>query len=487
MTWDFERAAAKKTILVAGNFNILHPGHIRLLRFAKECGEHLIVAVNADSLISQDGYLDEQHRLEVVASLEFVDDAFISTQPVQSLIKVIKPWAVVKGSEHENKYNPEKEVLEEIGGKLIFCSGNSRYRSFSFLKSSANHVPIDPNLANGYLQRHGTNIARLKSIVGNFEKKNIIVIGDTIVDQYVQCTAVGMSQEDPTIVVTPDESKLFIGGAGIVAAHAKRLGACKVDYLSVVGPDKYGTFVCDTLTQYGVTPHLFKDDTRPTSLKTRYRVGSKTMLRVNDLRSHEINESLRNSIIDLVNERMGKVDLLLFSDFNYGILPQSLVDQLMQMTKQQDVMVAADSQTSSQVGDISRFVDCDLLTPTEREVRVALKNDKDGLVVLAKKLTDIARCKNLLITLAEEGVLIHRPESSHSWENDRIKALSTAVSDPAGAGDCLFITAALALTCGATIWEAAFLGSVAAACQVSTVGNQPLESDKLMIAIDKFT
>ena len=69
----------RKVVLVSGNFNILHPGHVRLLRFAKECGETLVVAVNSDQIIKNPEYLNEEHRLEVISSLEYVVQAFINT------------------------------------------------------------------------------------------------------------------------------------------------------------------------------------------------------------------------------------------------------------------------------------------------------------------------------------------------------------------------------------------------------------------------
>ncbi len=86
-----------KTVLVSGNFNILHPGHVRLLRFAKECGDLLIVAVNSDERLNNPDYIEQAHRLEVISSLEYVDHAFINSQPVDALIKQLKPLAVVKG------------------------------------------------------------------------------------------------------------------------------------------------------------------------------------------------------------------------------------------------------------------------------------------------------------------------------------------------------------------------------------------------------
>jgi rfaE bifunctional protein kinase chain/domain len=473
-----------KIVLVSGNFNILHPGHIRFLRFAKDCGDTLIVAVNSDQQINNSDYLDQQHRLEVVSSLEFVDHAFIREGTIEELIQIIRPWAVVKGKEYENTYNPEKAILAELGGKLIFSSGSSQHSSQSYLGNKSPKLDVQPEKLNGYLKRHNISQQRVFQIIDEISNKKVLVIGDTIVDQYVQCNAVGMSQEDPTIVVTPDETRFFLGGAGIVAGHARSMGASEVSFFSVVGHDEQAAFVRRQLQDYNVTPYVFEDDTRPTTLKTRYRVGNKTLLRVNQVRSHEISESLQETITVKLKAAMSDADVLLFSDFNYGALPANLVQVITEYGKDSSVIMAADSQTSSQVGDISRFKNMHLLTPTEREVRVALKNDKDGLVVLAQKLTEQSCCQNLLITLADEGLFIHHPVSPGHWDNDRIGALAAGAIDPAGAGDCLFAATVLAMASGANIWEASFVGSVAAACQVRNVGNNPIDAKRFKRALD---
>lgn len=74
-----------------------------------------------------------------------------------------------------------------------------------------------------------------------------------------------MSQEDPTIVVTPLSTKKFIGGASIVAAHAKTLGA-NVSYISVLGEDENYTFIENYLKNLNISAKLYKDNTRPTTL-----------------------------------------------------------------------------------------------------------------------------------------------------------------------------------------------------------------------------
>ena len=85
------------TVFVSGSFNILHPGHLRLLRFAKSCGSHLTVAVNSDRLAAHEAYVPQHLRLEVVRSNSYVDEVILLDEPVTDLISRLKPAIVVKG------------------------------------------------------------------------------------------------------------------------------------------------------------------------------------------------------------------------------------------------------------------------------------------------------------------------------------------------------------------------------------------------------
>ena len=143
--------------------------------------------------------------------------------------------------------------------------------------------------------------------------------------------------------------------------------------------------------------------------------------------------------------------------------------------------MAADSQSSSQMGDISRFHGMNLLTPTEREARISTRNREDGLIVLAEQLRQQSSAHNILLKLGEEGLIIHTSNNKASgWLTDRVNALNTSAKDVAGAGDSLLITSAMTLASGGSIWEAACLGSLAAAIQVGKVGNMPLHMDELL-------
>lgn len=469
-----------RVVFVSGNFNILHPGHLRLLRFARECGDYLLVGVLDQT--SSRSYLPEDLRLESVQSINWVNRAFLLRDLPEQFIEALQPAIVVKGKEHENQHNPEAEVVARYGGKLLFSSGDLTFSSIDLMRHEWSEFnPSTIRTPSDYLARHNITPEAAIEALQRMEGLRVCVIGDIIVDEYITCDPIGMSQEDPTIVVVPIHNEKFVGGAGIVAAHAKGLGA-QVRFFSVYGADETACYVRKTIASYNVDAHIHEDNSRPTTLKQRFRAANKTLLRVNHLRQHEINADLREMLLRDIVAALDDADLVIFSDFSYGTLPQSLVERIVAECSQRGIMMAADSQSSSQIGDISRFHGMAMITPTEREARLAVQDFDSGLVVLAEKLKQQTSAKNVVITLGSEGVLIH--PSSEDWTTDRLPALNTAPKDVAGAGDSFLITAAMTLVRGGNIWMAAYLGSLAAACQVGYVGNIPLSRQELMAEIN---
>lgn len=473
-----------RTVFVSGHFNVLHPGHLRLLRFAKEYGDKLIVAVESDRMAAAAAHVPEKLRLEGVQSNSWVDEAFIIDEPVAAVIARLRPQVVVKGKEHESSHNPERAVLEQYGGRLLFSSGETVFSSLDLIrKEFREYDRRSIGLPLEFMARHKISGGRLTQLIENFSRLKVCVLGDLIVDEYITCQPLGMSQEDPTIVVTPIDSTRFVGGAGIVAAHAAGLGA-SVRFISVTGADATREFAEHGLTEAGVRASLLIDDSRPTTLKQRFRSKGKSLLRVSHLHQGAISLSLQNRILNELEKQLDDIDVLVFSDFNYGSLPQSLVDKIIPMARSRDVLLAADSQSSSQVGDISRFRGMDLLTPTEREARISMRNHEAGLVVLAEQLRKQADARNVLLKLGEEGLLIHAGDGQKGgWLTDRVGALNSAAKDVAGAGDSLLIASALAMASGGSVWEAACLGSIAAAVQVGRVGNVPIKASELMLEL----
>jgi len=473
----------KKIVFVSGNFNIVHPGHLRLLRFAAQCGDILVVGVQADTL-TQTTLLPQMLRLEGVQSTSWVKYAFILRDAPEIFIRHLKPDVVVKGQEHENQFNPELAVVDSYGGKLLFSSGEASFSSLDLLRDEFKNLKFSTIVKpKDFLSRHGFSLLDLRKTVHKMKGLKVVVIGETIVDEYITCDPLGMSQEDPTIAVTPIAKDRFVGGAGIVSAHARGFGA-EVHFFSVVGKDEPAEFVRQSLKKYGVKSYIYEDESRPTIRKERFRAQGKTLLRVNHFHQHPINLSIQKKIIRNLTDILDDTKLLIFSDFNYGILPQSLVDEIIALAQAKNVMIVADSQASSQIGYVSRFHDAFLLTPTEREARISVGDFNAGLIVLAEMLRSKARAQNILLTLGAEGLIIHAPMSSkEKWLTDRLPAMNASPKDVSGAGDSLLTCASMALAVGADIWQAAYLGSIAAACQLSRIGNIPLTANELMVEI----
>ena len=465
-----------KLVFVSGSFNVIHPGHQRLLRFAKECGDRLIVGVYSDKMAGLAAHISEELRLEGVRANSWVDEAFLIEDSVIKSIDKLKPDIVIKGKEHESRFNPEIEPLSKYGGSLIFSSGESLFSSADILRREFNNdVSQDLVLPKEYCKRHNISKNSLINLVEKFNKLRICVIGDLIIDEYIECQPLGMSQEDPTLVVTPVDRKKFIGGAGIVAAHGVGLGA-KAQIFSVIGNDELGRLAKEKLQSYGVHENLLIDDNRPTTHKEKYRSNNRSLLRVSKLYQGTISKELSENLISKIEEQIKDFDLIIFSDFNYGCISNDTIKQISQMATKNNVLMIADSQSSSQIGNISRFKSMDLITPTEIEARISLGNKEDGLVILAEELRKESLAKNILLKLGSDGLLIHAYNSNkEEFETDRLGVFNKSPIDISGAGDSLLVCCGLALASGGNIFDAALLGSLAASVQVGRIGNTPIK------------
>ncbi len=469
----------KRIVFVSGNFNIVHPGHLRLLQFAADCGDFLVVGVTDDVLPAIT--VPAELRLEGVKAIGIVGYAFLLKESPEAFIAKLKPSVVVKGKEYEDRRNSERSAVASYGGRLLFGSGEVRFSSLDLLQReffetnfSSIRKPVD------FPRRHGFGFEDLVKVVRRFVDLRVVVVGDLIVDEYINCEPLGMSHEDPTIVVTPIHSDRFVGGAGIVAAHARGMGA-SVQYVGVTGRDAASAYADATLTKFRVDKRFITDESRPTTLKQRYRANGKTLLRVSHLKQHDISGDLAERMFSAIEGALGGCDLLIFADFNYGCLPQGLVERTIDLCREKNIMMVADSQASSQVSDVSRFRGMRLLTPTEHEARLAVRDVSSGLVILAEQLRAQAEAEHLFVTLGAEGILIHaRDDTGTAMRTDQLPAFNTAPKDVSGAGDSLLTCASMALAAGADVWSAAYLGCIAAACQVSRVGNLPLSAVELI-------
>jgi len=464
-----------QTVLIPGYFVTLHAGHIRLFRFARSIADKVVVALE----VSQVDKEEIQWRQEALSNISFVDEVVLTYGSLVEVISTIKPRFVLKGNEFRNSNFPEKNLLEQIGGELIFSSGSylaSTVEQEIFLEGKISNI----DQVMKFMSHNGISPQHLMHILNEFRETKTLVIGDSIVDEIIKCHPLGMSREEPALVVSPIESERFIGGAAIVAGHAAQAGS-STSLISIRGQDEAGIFLEERICEFGVDSRLLVDRNRKTTLKKRFKTGKQTLFRLTDFSPDLIHSEFSESVLDLVSREMRRTKVLIFSDFSYGVLSGDLAQRIIKVAKGQNVFTSADSQTSSQLGNLSKFVGVDLITPTEQEARIELRDEHSGLIQLAEGLRKKMECKFVVLKLGSDGVLLHGLGKDMTlMRTERIEALNKFPVDISGAGDSLLASSSIALSLGANFYSAALIGSIAAAIQVSRIGNVPITSSDLM-------
>ena len=291
-----------------------------------------------------------------------------------------------------------------------------------------------------------------------------------------------MSAEAPVLVVRELKAREYLGGAAIVAAHAQALGA-QCSYLSVVGQDPNAQLVRQQLERYGVSNNLIPDPSRPTTFKIRYMVENQKLFRVSRLQEQSLSAEIETQLISRLRELAPKLDGILVSDFVYGVITENILNELQSLKHQYDLQLFGDLQCSSQVGNVGKFQNFDLLTPTEKEARIALSNRDDGVERVANQLMQQSRTKHLLIKLGAEGFIAYATEEDGFINRQHFPALCPNPVDVAGAGDSLLACMAASLCAGNSLMESAALGACMASLAVQTVGNLPVRQEQIQQAL----
>ncbi|MDB9773799.1 PfkB family carbohydrate kinase [Candidatus Pelagibacter sp.] len=464
----------KINVFISGNFNIVHPGHIRLFKFAKKIGKNLTVAIKSDNLAKSDAYINEKLRFDALKNISLIDNLYIEKKNINKLILKLKPDIILKGKEYKKQKNLEEDVLKKVKAKIVFSKDNVIFSSSDLISKEIDNTNESNQIISDYFLRNSIKKSNLKKLISNFKKLNVCVIGDLIIDEYNYCEPLGMSREESVIVVKFNDKKTFLGGAGAVASYAKKL-CNNVYFFSVMGKDKINKFANSELKKRKIFNNILVDNTRPTTVKVRFRDEQKSLLRVSYLDSSQIDISLQDKLYNDFKKISNKLDLVIFSDFNYGCLPKKLVDRIFDLCKKKNIMMSADSQSSSQDGDISRFQSMNLITPTEKEARLCILDNEIGIENLIKKIMLKSKSKNTILKLGSEGLIVSKFSNSKFSKVDRLPAINkNKIIDVSGAGDAMLTIASLSLASNSSIWEASYLGSIASSIAITKYGNIPI-------------
>ena len=321
-------------ILGFGHFSTVHPGHIRYLQNAKKLGGKLVIALIGDIKEENNVYkfhFKQEERAEALSLLGIVDIVvLLEKDELKDAIKKFKPRILILGDEFQESIDKNiKEsflIQKELGGEIKFHAGDIQYATTDLL--SDEQSKIKTKRINEFIKscsRQNIDKSDLLRSISTWQDTELLVLGDTIVDQYAACEALGMSAEAPIVVVKELNSKIFIGGAAVVASHIKSLGA-KCHLLSIVGKDDMSGLVRDHLKFFGVGDLLITDNTRPTTFKKRYLVENQKLFRVSKLEDHFIDNEIENKVLQKIENIAPSIKGIVISDFVYGVITPRILE-----------------------------------------------------------------------------------------------------------------------------------------------------------------
>lgn len=484
--------------LAYGHFSSIHPGHIRYLKHAAAQGSPLMVALIGDNpdgeRINGNGLPFRYPQIDRAEGLKMLNLAssivMLNGNELTEAIHRLQPAVLVLGTEHQRGRDPAilraKELMRQLGRDVMFHAGDTHYATAELLRDS------ESGLARGRheqfrraCERQRLELGTLQRHLNQWSGTRLAVVGDTIVDQYTACEAVGMSAEAPVVVVRELEDRVFIGGAGVVASHVRALGA-QCELVSVVGMDGPADLVRQRLEEQGIGNSLIADASRPTTFKKRYLVGNQKLFRVSRMEEHMIFPEVEDQLIARLEDVAGRVDGLIVSDFVYGVITDRVLEAIQDLARRHNLQLYGDLQCSSQVGDITRFKDFALLCPNEREARMALQDKDAGLERLTNQLIHSTGCRRLVMKLGSEGFIAYDRDRQGKLFNQHFPALSVNPLDVTGAGDSLLAVMAVGLSAGHSIMATAAIGCCMAALAVETLGNIPIGVERLQQQIQSL-
>ena len=468
-------------VLCHGVFDLLHPGHIRHFEAAKKQGDILVVTVTRDEYVGKGPgkpVFNQRLRVESVAALQCVDYAAINDWPTAvNTIKKLKPDIYAKGSDYADcrkdltgKIYHEMAAVKSVGGKVHFTDE----LSFSSTRLANAYFSVYPEETETFLsdfrKRFDVEIVikRLKEL----EKLRVMVVGDTIIDEYCYCQPMGKSWKESVISTKYLSQENFAGGVLACANHIA--GFCKeVNLVTCLGKKESQEDFIRKKLKPNVKPTFFYRADGPTVIKRRFVEPPflSKMFEICFLNDVNLSEPINRELCDHLEKNAPDSDLVIVADFGHGFIGKKAVEILCRKAK----FLAVNTQTNSAntgFNLITKYPRANYICLDEPEIRLAKQDKFGGLEELMVQVGRDLKCGRVVVTRGHRGSL--------SYEGgDRFCAVpvfSKEVVDRIGAGDAYFAITSPCVAAGYPMDMVGFIGNAVGALAVRIVGNRtPVE------------
>ena len=477
---EFSNQQKKKNkiiVLAHGTYDLMHIGHVKHLKFAKNYGDVLIVTITADQFVSKGPgrpFFNQGNRSEMLASLEFVDKVcIIDSRSGIPAINSIRPDFYIKGIEYKNKKNDltkkisyEEKAIKKFGGKIIY-SKEETFSSSNLLNNFFNQRSEDT--------RKKINSLKNKNIVDKilkYQKKienlKVCLIGDSIKDIYKFVSPLGKSPKENLISNLFLDKKEFNGG--VLAAANNLSSFCnKIDVITHAYNTNLEKKLILKFLSKSIKIKNFKKNNCSITEKTRYveKGFNRKLFSVYSMNDYPLDGKYEKKLLSFLKKNLRKYDLVIVTDFGHGFITGAIIKLL---EKYSNFLSVNAQSNSSNYGFnlITKYKKADYISIDLPEARLAAKN-RFGTIedLLFKDILKKTKVKNFSLTLGRDGCAVTNGKKIY-----KLGSLSNVVVDTMGAGDVFFVITSIFAFFKFDISELALIGNCAGGLKVNILGHQ---------------
>ncbi len=468
-----------------GVFDLLHIGHIRHLEQASQMGDVLVVTITPDRFVDKGLYrpaFNENLRAETIASLNCVDYVAINKWPTaETTLRTIRPDFYVKGAEFKNRLSDmtgkiglEEKAAREIGTKIAFTE-DIVFSSTNLINRHLSNLPED---IDKYMKvfRERFHLDELIDILDKMATMNVLIIGDTIIDEYQYCETIGKSSKDPALAMHYQSHDIFAGGVLAIANHVSNF-ANSVKLITVLGENNsFEHFIRSQLNQ-SITPYfIFKKNTH-TLIKRRFIDGYtfNKLFEVYVMDDSHLPDDQDTHLCSIIQEDLKSYDIVISADFGHGMISPNMIRTLSDYSRFLSVNTQANAGNRG-FNTISRYPRADYACIAEHEIRLESRTRNGSLKPLMSSIAKSLKCSRFAVTRGRKGCTITDGEMSYI----EVPAFARKIVDRVGAGDAFFSVTSLAAALGVPNEAIGFIGNVVGALAVEIPGNKK-SIDKLSV------
>ena len=479
------RADGKKVVLCHGVFDLLHIGHIRHFEQAKKLGDILVVTVTPDKYVNKGPHRPAfvvNLRAESIAALDCVDYVAINNWPTSvETIKLLKPNIYAKGSDYRDarkdytgKITDEEAAIKTAGGEIAFTD-DITYSSSSLINR---YLPVFPKEVGDYLATFSEKYPAedILKYLENARSLKVLVIGETIIDEYQYCESIGMSAKEPVLATRYLSTEKFAGGILAVGNHVANF-VDQVGLLTFLGTeDAQEDFIRQHIGSNVEKVFLYKENS-PTIVKRRF-IESYLLTKLFEvyvINDEELSQAENRAFCQRLSTILPQYDVVIVADYGHGMMTKDAINVICNEARFLAVNTQANAGNRG-FNTIYKYPRADFVSVAEHEIRLEFRNRKGDLKDMVVALSQKIGSSRVIVTRGNRGCLSYNKDEGFF----EIPAFAQHVVDRIGAGDAVLSLTALCVARQAPMEVVGFIGNVVGAEAVQIIGNKtPIESVSL--------